>query len=110
MDQRYQLRYYILDADGNVQTTTDMDLWANWYFKIENRRVALTDLGDKGKVYTTFVSIMGMPLVFGLGPEWETMHFSVDDEPGQRWSWYSLETAKIGHETIVELIKNGGIE
>jgi hypothetical protein len=103
---RHQLSYYMLDADGNVQTTTDMDLWANWYFKIGNRRVGLTDLGDKGTVSTVFISTLMLPLLY---PEWETMYDPVAGEK-QFWRWDSLAEAKLGHKEVVELIKNGGVE
>jgi hypothetical protein len=102
---RYQLCYYILDADGNVKTTDDQVFWANWYFNIENRRVKLTDLGDKGKVYTTFTSVMALPLL-GLLPEWETMYEPVAGEK-RFWKWDSLEEARLGHEDVVELIEVG---
>jgi hypothetical protein len=102
----HQLRYYILDADGNLHTTTDMELWANWFYATDKRKVAWTNLGDKGEVRTDFVSTLAMPLLL---PEWETMHFDVNGESIQAWKWYSLEAARKGHDLVVEAIKNGDV-
>jgi hypothetical protein len=102
----HSLRYYIIDSVGNVSTTTDMEAWAQWRFSTDDRRVAWTNLGDKGEVRTDFISSLVMPL---CPPEWETMHFDVNGQSVDAWRWYSFEAAKKGHEMIVEFIKRGDV-
>jgi hypothetical protein len=102
-----RLAHYMLDKDGNIITTTNIDEWALWYSNIDNRRVAFEDLGPLGKVYTTFIVTIAIPsMEKTMPPQWETMYEPPGEERSKFWRWNTVGEARAGHDLIVQLIKN----
>jgi hypothetical protein len=64
---------YILDEHGNPKLEPDLITWATWYENGDNRRVAVTEVGE-AKVSTVF---LGLDHNWSGGPPvlWETMIF-----------------------------------
>lgn len=115
----FDLRNYILDADGQPIPCHDLMEWAVWY----------ETSGSERKVAETFTELLWISTVFlgidhSFGDEgapvlWETMVF--DKHPhmttllGEErdvfhdhdtWRWSSLEEAKKGHaEIVMDLIR-----
>ncbi len=94
---------YILNKDHTITQTEDILVWAKWFEKMENRRIAETEMGQI-TVSTVFLGIdhrfsnKGKPILF------ESMVFknseSIDEE---RYCTY--EEAERGHENLVNVYK-----
>jgi hypothetical protein len=74
---------YILDDQYNVIRCTDLYEWGRW-MQNSNRRIALTELGEKCRISTVFLGIdhqldEGPPLVF------ETMILCEGNEELNYW-------------------------
>ena len=86
--------HYILDGKTPVEQPDAMK-WAEWYEKIENRKVARTDLAGM-TVSTVFLSIDhnygggGQPILY------ETMIFGGDHSDYQR-RYHTWAEAEAGH-------------
>lgn len=93
--------FYACDEDGNIHPL----LWEEFAeaFKIENRRVAETQIGDV-RVLTVFLCIDHNHS--GKGPPvlWETMVFG-GDCGGAYDRYTSLRDAKAGHEAMVQYVR-----
>lgn len=94
---------YTLEGNNPVPCH-DLETWANWFCKIENRRVEVTDLKDF-QVSTVFLGIdhswyKDIPLLF------ETMVFKSDNLLNDYCRRYhTWDEAVAGHWAIVALIK-----
>jgi hypothetical protein len=99
-------QYYIMDDDHQIHTTTDIEKWAKWMEGDDNRRVALSKIGDV-EISTVFLSIDhnfgdGAPVLF------ETMAFDRsdgkwDEIEANRYSTY--DEALEGHnQMVIEMI------
>lgn len=94
---------YILEGKNPVPCK-DIEKWAYWMEKIENKRVALTD-SDGLAISTVFLGINHsgsdeMPILF------ETMVFDSDEKTIDNYCrrYHSWEEAESGHWEIVALI------
>lgn len=97
---------YILDANGNPQPCEDTFVWGEWYEKPLNRRVAWTDLQERGCVSTIFLALdldfnpMDDPLTY-RPILWETMVFG--GPLNKRVCRYrSRQDAEAGHAEMVK--------
>lgn len=97
---------YVLEGKNPVPCD-DLEAWAIWMEKIENKRVALTD-SDGLAISTVFLGINhswndGMPILF------ETMVFKSDDSLIDEYChrYHTWDEAIAGHGAIVALIKSG---
>lgn len=99
---------YILDERGEPVPCYDPLEWARWYETAnEARRVALTDLGELGKVSTVFLALdhnynpMHDPLTY-RPILWETMVFGGPRAYDMR-RYTSREAAERGHAKMVRM-------
>jgi len=102
------LKNYVLDENGNPVEELDGEKWCKFFFCINNRSLAYTQLGDT-TVSTVF---LGMDhRFFGEGPPilWETMIFGGQfNDDCQRYT--SKEDALEGHAAMVEKVKRFQVE
>ncbi len=85
---------------GHEPMAVDMLTWAKWIEKIDNRKVALTEINNKCEVSTIFLGLDHN--WFGDGPPilFETMIFGGPlNREGQRYATW--EQAERGHEEWV---------
>lgn len=97
---------YIL-VNGVPVLEDDVMVWAKWYEKASERRIALTDVGPY-RVSTVFLALDHN---FGGGGQpvlWETMVFAQDgfEAPDFSRRYSSREDALQGHDDVVNEVKN----
>lgn len=95
---------YILVDRKPVQHAND-DEWGRWFFNMNNRRVAQTQVGDKW-VSTIFG---GIDRSYGHAPEplvFETVIFDSDHKAGETWTSATWEQAERDHAEAVALINH----
>lgn len=99
---------YILDARGEPVPCYDTIEWGRWFeTSDEQRRVALTDLGERGRISTVFLALdhnfmpMQDPLLY-KPILWETMIFGGPHSEDMR-RYMSRKAALRGHEEMVRM-------
>lgn len=106
-NERQKPRWWVRDSDGTVRTVDTMIEWGRWFEDPDNRRVAVTALGERGNVSTVF---LGMDHGWGRSESpvlWETMVFGGGPHDGYQERYRSEEDAKRGHERIVACLRDG---
>jgi hypothetical protein len=101
---------YILDERGQPVPCYNLLRWAMWFGSSEEqRRVALDDLGELGRVSTVFLALdhnfspMQDPLTY-RPILWETMVFGGPHGHEMR-RYMSREAAERGHAEMVKMIR-----
>lgn len=97
------LNEYRILINGVPTRPASLTAWAEWIADDDNKRVALTEIGD----ITISTVFLGVDHAFGHGnPLWfETMIFGgAHDEFQERYT--TLEEAVLGHERAVELVRS----
>lgn len=92
---------YILDENGEPVIEPDLIAWGTWFENRGNRRLALDDLGARGKVSTVFLGIDHDFLGQGAPVLWESMIFGGPLDQTQR-RYTSRARALRGHAGLVE--------
>jgi hypothetical protein len=99
-------RVYILDVHGKPVHEPDVECWAEWFSKNENRILRQTDIARNIWVSTVFLGVDHNYTRSGRGPPvlWETMIFGGrHDQYHQRYT--SRADALEGHDAAVALTK-----
>jgi uncharacterized protein involved in tolerance to divalent cations len=99
------MRYYILNAAGDIESVQSMTVWGEWFAKNHDARVvAKTEVGE-AEVSTVFLAIDhshggDVPILF------ETMVF---DGPHDNWvrRYATKAEAQAGHDLVVEALRAG---
>ena len=97
--------YYMLDDDGNVIATDNVDLWGN-FMESGKRQIALTHIGEV-MISTVFLGIdhafmsPGPPVVFETMCFWDG-NSALDNE---MYRYTSKEAALVGHDKMCERVR-----
>lgn len=98
--------FYCEDEIGQVVRIDDLLIWAEWMETHgDRRRVALSELGERGTVSTVF---LGLDHQFGEGPPilYETLVFGGPWD-GVMYRYSTRELALRGHEGVVNQVQPG---
>jgi len=93
---------YILDDQGNPVIEANLDKWARWFERLENRVLRSDHVGEV-HVSTVF---LGVDHSFSSAPKpilWETMIFGGHYDQRQ-WRYDSREAAEKGHRKALKLV------
>lgn len=93
------ITYLMCDAEGNVTSTINIDIYNEWL--LNNQNVASTNVEGKGLVQT-FLSLpsLGTPPV-----QWITVFESITNIGSLTWSWNTLAAAQAGHAEVVTYVE-----
>lgn len=96
--------HYMLDDEGNVVTTNDLEEWGKWFEKAD-RRIRVDDVRN-AQISTVFLSVdhsfdeNDPPVLY------ETMIFGGQFDEFQ-WRYHTKEDAIEGHERIKKMVMLG---
>lgn len=100
---RLECEFFILD-DDHQPVQVELETWARWFDRVENRLIAWTEIVSGVTVSTVF---LGLDHNFGwAGPRvmFETMVFGGRADQYQR-RYSTWDDAKAGHEAIVRKLR-----
>lgn len=90
---------YVLDYQGYPVRERNLEIWAEWFRRLENRRVAYTRISDTWEVSTVFLGIEAEEHAF-----FETATWKGDECVGMR-RHADRQEALMGHDAAVELAR-----
>ena len=98
-----KIRFWILD-ELNHTIETDPFTWGKWSRRLENRRVAYSEINSEMHVSTVFIGIDHRH--YGDGPPilFETMVFE-NGEGTDTYRYASWDDAKTGHDALVRRLR-----